>query len=125
MASKTWKELAKALRTGTLSSVLAVFAVAHAHSVSWDIEVIDDNGDVGQNVSIFLDERDSITVSYHNDFTNDLILALQTATGWDAQLVDSTGTIGRPASLAFDSAGNISVSFYDVVETSLRFAGWV
>ncbi|MCB8945743.1 MAG: hypothetical protein H6658_18500 [Ardenticatenaceae bacterium] len=90
--------------------------------VAWHTEVVDDEGDFGQYVSIALDSSNRPRIAYYDGANNQLKHAAWNGTNWNIETV-TTGAPGTNAgwfaSLAVDFFGVSHIAYYDVVNGRL------
>lgn len=92
-----------------------VIAQASGNPLTWALEVVDDEDQVGTGVSIALDSNNTPHISYINDFTLRLKYAVKTETGWD--IMDNVDGIGGYnggffSSIAVGKNGDVHISYY-------------
>ncbi len=90
-------------------------------SDSWEIETVNDIGDIGWYSSIELFEND-IFISCYDLENGDLRLVFGINQIWSQEIVDEKGDVGMYSSLAIDSEGIIHISYYDRTSGNLKYA---
>ena len=94
---------------------------------SWQIEVVDNSGNVGDYLSFTLDEDDNAHISYYKNLgTNDgnLMYAHWDGTAWNIETVDSGQDTGTDTSIDTDSNGYPHISYADNYNAILKYASW-
>ncbi len=96
-----------------LATVLLSFVHKGAAAQStWDTQVVDDTGNVGEYTSLALDAQGHPHISYYDDDNGDLKYAYYDGRQWHVQTVDSNGEVGWYTSLALDAQGHPHISYY-------------
>ncbi|MCU0612123.1 MAG: BNR repeat-containing protein, partial [Candidatus Eisenbacteria bacterium] len=101
-----------------------------ATAQTWEIEVVDAVGNVGQYTSLALDGSGCPHISYHDVTNSNLRYAYRDADGWHLQTVDSVGNVGQYGyltSLALDAQGfpHIAYSHDDDLKYAYQdSSGW-
>jgi hypothetical protein len=90
----------------------------------WQIEVVDNEGNVGSSSSLVLDSNDNPHISYCDGTNYDLKYARWTGTEWHIETVDSEGDVGSWTSMALDSNDHPYISYYDSTNHDLKYARW-
>jgi hypothetical protein len=93
---------------------------------TWEIEVVDSEGEVGQYSSIAIDQYDNPHISYgylqNSNLAFDLKYATKSGASWNVTTVDEEGDVRKWTSLALDATGFPHISYYDYWEGALKFA---
>ncbi|HDR06219.1 MAG TPA: T9SS type A sorting domain-containing protein [Candidatus Coatesbacteria bacterium] len=97
---------------------------AHWDGYSWQIEIVDSEGDVGRHTSIALDTSEFAHISYFDATIYDLKYARWTGSSWQIETVDSDGDVGWFTSLALDSSSYPHIAYHDWGNSSLKYARW-
>ena len=97
---------------------------------SWEIYIVESEGDVGRAVSMEFDSECHPCISYWDATNSDLKYAHYNGIGWEFQIVDSSGNVGRFSSLELDSNDYPCISYRaDGPDYTLKYAhyngtGW-
>lgn len=105
------------------------FARWNPEKNGWEIEVIDNDGDVGLYTSLKVDTATSTPwVSYYDRTNGDLKIARKIGRTWVVDVVDAGGPgnydVGKYNSLGFSPDGRVCVSYYDETNGDLMHACW-
>jgi hypothetical protein len=87
----------------------------------WDIDVVDDVGNVGWTTSLALDSEDRPHIAYF-DNTNDNLMYATFNGMWHVVCVDDTGDVGIGMSLAIDEDDWPVISYIDSTNGYLKVA---
>jgi len=92
----------------------------------WNLETVDNAGDVGRNPSLAIDSKDIPHISYYDASNGELRYATYDATfgHWVIRTVDNEGNVGDYSSLALNPAGYPCIAYYDATNHVLKYAGW-
>ena len=101
--------------------------IAHWTGQNWDIEIVDNNSNVGEYSSLALNPEGYPGISYHSAYTNTQNGTLKYAEfdgkEWNIEVVDHSGKkFGAFSSLAFDKKGNPHISYFDDERDTLKYA---
>ena len=97
-------------------------AIKHAYKVDseWVTEIVA-NGSA-YDISMAIDSKDNICLSYFNTSERDLRYSQSTENGWYTITIDKSGVVGKQSSIAIDSQGIVHISYYDETNTYLKHA---
>jgi len=91
---------------------------------SWDIDMVDSMGFVGESTSLALDSNNDPHISYYDRTTTALKYARWTGSAWEIATLDSDANVGRITSIALDENDYPHISYYDLTNGDLKYAGW-
>lgn len=92
---------------------------------AWQIETVDEAGNVGQYSSLALDGQGDPHIAYYDATHKALKYARYDGSAWHIETADGAAAgrqVGQYASLALDAFGRPYVSYYDAGDYDLRFA---
>ncbi|MCX7668472.1 MAG: hypothetical protein N2439_00170, partial [Anaerolineae bacterium] len=90
----------------------------------WQVEMVEDEGDVGLYTSLALDAGDQPHI-LHFDLTHSALRYVVWQDGaWHSEQIDQSGRVGEYSSLMLDAAGVAHVSYYDGENGRLKYARW-
>jgi rRNA maturation endonuclease Nob1 len=90
---------------------------------TWEIEVVDKNGDVGPYSSLAIDKNKNVHISYYDQTSGALKYAVKEGGTWKIETVDS-GDVGQFSSLVLDDTDNPWISYYDRANGAVKLALW-
>jgi hypothetical protein len=112
---------------GLLDSVADTVSItAQSGDEDWLIEIVDGEGNVGDQVAMALDASNDVHIAYH-DITNGRLLYAKNSDGaWEAYVVDASGDAGFSPSIALDPSGLPHIAYQAVGLTGfeLRYASF-
>ncbi len=93
-----------------LCAFLTMLLASSAFAQTWEIEVVDEVGNVGHWTSLALGPSGWPHISYWDATNDDLKYAYRDASGWHTETVDAAGDVGWHTSLALDRSGRPHIS---------------
>jgi formylglycine-generating enzyme required for sulfatase activity len=93
-------------------------------TLTWNIQTIDNTGDVGRNSSIGLDFNGQPHIAYYNNGNGGLKYAKWNGSSWDIQTVDLLTTVGSAPSIILDANNMPNISYIDTADYNLKYAKW-
>jgi hypothetical protein len=108
-----------------LDEALLEHDVWRDHALGWDVEVVDNNEDVGKYSTISLDDQNQLCIAYYDSHNTQLKFACRDSFGWQKEVVDNSGAVGKYSSLAIDSIGNRNIAYYDADRGAVKYTGWI
>ncbi|MFC1978999.1 PKD domain-containing protein [Chloroflexota bacterium] len=112
--------------TNTIPNSIVVASVwddgIRGQSGSWNMEVVDSQGDIGRGISLSLDNSDNPSIAYDTG-SDDLKFARWNGSTWDIEMVDTERELDDPF-LAFDNNGNPAISCYDDSNYNMKLVWW-
>jgi len=103
------------------------FALRYArwNGTEWNLQTVDEDGEVGIENSLALDSSGNPQISYRDQDNQNLKYARWTGSAWSIQTTDNNGDVGWYSSLALDSADNPHIFYYEGgVDANLKYARW-
>jgi hypothetical protein len=82
----------------------------------------DDNVDVGQYVSLAIDNIGKFHISYYDSTNGNLKYARWDGSNWITTPLDTAGNVGQFTSIALDTANKAYIAYYDADNKDLKFA---
>jgi len=86
-----------------------------------DVEIVDQEDNVGQYTAIAVDSNDLPHISYWDLTNKDLKYAYFNGTTWLNETIDSKGDLGYHTSLAIDSNDLPHISYFDLTNNDLKY----
>ncbi len=111
-----------------LLSLLLPVAAASTCAITWQVETVDSEGDVGNGCRIAVDSGNTVHIVYEDDTNDALKHAWRDGGAWATEIVPTLGTIWSPR-LALDAGGNPGISYFEPEEDVLYYlqragGGW-
>jgi hypothetical protein len=94
---------------------------AYFDGFSWNKNIVDTKGEVGQYSSLALDSENKPHISYASWSNFDLKYAYLSDETWYTETIDHDGDIRKWTSIDLDSNDMPHISYYDYTEGSLRY----
>lgn len=89
---------------------------------NWDIQIVDNIGNVGKYSSLAFDRHAHAHISYFDETNSVLKYAAWDGANWRIQFVDIDGEVGQYTSLALDYSGSPAISYFDVAHSAIKLA---
>jgi hypothetical protein len=100
----------------TMGLLLVLTLAGPAPALTWDIETVDSEGDVGWWTSIALDSSDNPQISYFDRINTNLKYTRKLLPRfWATATVDSAGRVGEMSSLALDPSGYPHITYMNFI----------
>jgi hypothetical protein len=90
--------------------------------LAWSIQDVDQEDNIGENISLALDSKDRPHISYYDRTHGDLKYAYMAESGWIVTVVDSTGDVGIHTSIEVDQFDHIHIAYFDYSNADLKYA---
>ena len=114
-----------------LIPIIILHVICHAQFISaldWELETVDDAGNVGSFCCLTLNSAGFPHLSYHDATNEYLKYAYYDGPVWHAEVIDtSTYRTGWYTSIAVDAAGNPHISYFAAVDLKYAYrddVGW-
>ncbi len=88
----------------------------------WKSELVDEQGVVGEFVSMKFDPAGNAQISYYDQTNGDLKFASWTGSSWQTSVVDSQGDVGLVTSLDLDAQGQPVIAYLDRTNWTIKVA---
>ena len=96
---------------------------AYFNGTSWEIGIVDSEGDVGADNSLTFDPSGNPAISYFDWTQRKLQYAYRNGAQWNIEVIDSVGYLARYSSLAFDFNGKPAIAYSNAASGGeLKFA---
>jgi hypothetical protein len=92
--------------------------------LSWNIQDVDQEDNIGENISLALDSKDRPHISYYDRTHGDLKYAYMAESGWIVTVVDSTGDVGIHTSIEADQFDHVHIAYFDYSNADLKYANF-
>ena len=97
--------------------------ITHRTKAGWEVQVVDQVGDVGLSSALALDADGRPVIAYHDATAGILKVAWWTGKGWLLQEVDRIGSLSPSyISLALAADATPHIAYYDVEAGDLKYA---
>ncbi|MCK5600091.1 carboxypeptidase regulatory-like domain-containing protein [bacterium] len=110
----------KRTRILTLAFVFLMLCVSIS-AATWNYNIVDSSGMVGQYSSIDLDSNGYPHISYYDSTNGWLKYAFWNGSNWNYTVLDSSGT-GMHTSIKIDALDKVHISYQDFWEMDLKYA---
>lgn len=96
---------------------------ASQNVTGWYKESVDPSDQLGEGVSMFIDENDVIYITYYNTFSSVLKYTNNANGEWNSSdITGSSGEGGVGNSISVDSNGNERIAYVDTIQDVLKYA---
>jgi hypothetical protein len=111
----------------SIGGFVAKLKYAEWDGSSWQVETIEDTGNVGWNCCLELDSQDRSHIAYRDTCYESLKYAIKNGSSWDIEIVESGRGVGFCISLELDSDDHphiASVETHPNDENDIKYAYW-
>jgi M6 family metalloprotease-like protein len=108
------------IKDSTGNTMAANYTWSFTTTSLFNINTVDNSGEVGGYTSLSLDSSGKVYISYYGD--GNLKYATNVSGSWATTTVDSSGNVGEYNSIAIDSSGKAYISYYDRTNNNLKYA---
>ena len=101
--------------------ILTSLSPACGTSLTWQVQVVDGDGDAGRHSSLAIATNGTVYALYHDNGGAVLRLATLRGGAWSFEAVAGPGYFEGDTTLVLDWRGDLHISYYDAVTTQVRY----